>query len=526
VEGLIGSELLDWMPFGVALFDADGICVRANAVLESVASASAPLAGRSVRDVVHACFGDERAPQVCEDFTLVLRDGEPGSRRECTGANGLHYDCVWQRCDHGGVVAALGVVDVTTHFLRREQLEEQARAAAVLTEIETTLGYTTDFDDILAALTADAPEGARCSSAVAFAWSSDGWVVRHVRGMPRALVRESFATAEIPFAEAALAQRGPIRGRPMDAHGPWGEDDVLVVPFAASGEIGALLLLFGREESFSASALEFAEKLSTVASFALENARLQAAERETREALQTALLGVVADVPGIRFGHLYRSATRHAQVGGDFYELFDLGHEHVGVLMGDVSGKGLPAASLAALVKTTVKIHARALGSPAAVLTLTNDVLLDECDSSSFVTAFYGVLHRATGDMRYCVAGHPPAVLRRPNGTTLLGGGSPILGAYPGLCFEDHHTSMDNGDVLLLYTDGVTEARRQREQYGQERLEALVAGLPSVDARELPEIVFEDVFAFVRGALTDDMAILALSPLQVGAERMQQRLPL
>jgi hypothetical protein len=527
VEGLVGSDrVLEGLPFGVALFDADGVCLRANAAFESMSLGRGPLTGRTLRDVVHVCFGEDEAAEACAALASVLGKGESPRRIGCTGRDGRRYDCSWQSCDSESAVLALAVADVTVHVQRLEQLEERALSAAVLTEIETTLGYTADFDDVLAALTSDVPDGAGCASAVAFARAQDGWIVRHVRGMPRALVGETFSTAEVPYADAALVERGPVGGATPATGAPWGGGEVLLVPFAASGEIAALLLLLGTDRPFSDAAVEFADKVSTVASFALENARLQAAERETREALQTALLGVVAEVPGITFGHLYRSATRHAQVGGDFYELFDIGHDRVGILMGDVSGKGLAAASLAALVKTTVKIHARGLGSPAAVLSRTNEVLVDECDSASFVTAFYAVLDTSSGDLRYCSAGHPPPLFRRDGETMPLAGGSPILGAYPGLRFEDHHTCMDNGDVLLLYTDGVTEARRQGEQYGPERLRRLIAGITGPDARELPELVFEDVFAFVRGDLTDDMAILALSPTEIGAERMQQRLPL
>ncbi len=518
------EEILDALPFGVALFGPDGVCLRVNEVLASVPPSAPALTGLPLEEVAARCFGPEYADELAADFRSVLADADARPRRECHGNDGLRYECAWQAWHGDGLAAILAVVDVTRYLEHRDVLEERARLAAFLTQIETTFGYTSDFDDILGVLVGEAPDGVGCEGAAAFVRSSDRWEARHLRSLPRALAGERFAVEEIPGAEDALTHRRVARGA---GEGRWGEGEVVAVPLAASGEIAALLLLFGRKTSFSQPALEFAEKLSTMASFALENARLQAVERETREALQTALLGVVRDVPGVRFGHLYRSATRHAQVGGDFYELFELGEDRVGVIMGDVSGKGLSAASLAALTKTTVKIHARELGSPGAVLSKTNEVLVGECDGAAFVTVFYCVLDTASGELRYCGAGHPPPLVRRADGeTTLLTATSPILGAYRDLEFEERVTAIENGDVLLLYTDGVTEARREGRLYGHERLLLLMSGMQSVNVRELPEIVFEDVFAYVRGDLGDDMAILALSPTRVDEGRRQQQLQL
>lgn len=518
--------MLDELPFGVAVLDGEGYCIRANDALEAMAPLGGSLVGRSLAEVLTTCFRPDGTHEVLGEFLAWLQGAERPGRRELHTSDGRAFDCFPHPCSAEGAAAVLGFAEVTPHVRQREALEERVRQAGVLTDIETTLGYTTAFDDVLAALVDRAPDGAGCHSAAALSRTGDGWTMRHVRGLPRGLVGVAFDASGLPGCEEALARRRPARVRRYGDES-WAAGDVLTVPLAASGEIEALLVLLGRDGAFSDAAVEFADKLATISSLALENARLQAAERETREALQTALLGVVREVEGVRFGHLYRSATRFAAVGGDFYELFKLGDGRVGVLMGDVSGKGLPAASLAALVKTTVKIHARDVGSPAGVLARTNEVLVEECGSASFVTAVYVVLDLCTGALRYCSAGHPPAVLRRADGTTMaLEESSPLLGAYAGLQYEDHATTLDNGDVLLLYTDGVTEARRAGVQYGTERLVSFVAGLGAVDPLELPEIVFEEVFAHVRGDLSDDMAVVALSPTGIDEAQVQQRLPL
>ncbi len=519
-----GRDILDGLPFGVALFAADGTCLHANAAFCAILPSPAAPAGRPVGQVAASFFGEEHVAELASGFENVVTDPSACPRCECRGADGLRYECAWRAfavSEEGAAV--LAVADVTRHLEHRDTLEERARLAAVLTGIETTLGYTTDFDDILEILSAEAPDGVSCSGAAVFVRESGGWNALHLRSLPHALIGQRFETEEIPWADEALTRRSLAHG---PADGRLGEGEFLAIPLAASGEISALLLLVGTAP-FSQPALEFADKLATLASFALENARLQAIERETREALQTALLGVVHEIPGVRLGHLYRSATRRAQVGGDFYELFDLGGDRVGAIIGDVSGKGISAASLAALTKTTVKIHARELGSTAAVLAKTNEVLVGECEGCAFVTVFYCVLDIVTGELRYCGAGHPPPLIGRKGGETLLlPVTSPILGAYRDLAYEERVTTLGNGDVLLLYTDGITEARREGQLYGHERLLVLLSGLGRVDVRELPEIVFEDVFAHVRGDLGDDMAILALSPTRVDEGRRQQQLPL
>lgn len=520
-------DVTDDLPFGVGVFDAEGRCLRSNRALCALASGITPT-GNTVDAVMASCFGVECAVQAREDFDAVLRDGRPRTSREWRERDGVRrYDCAWQPCAKGDAAAVVSVIDVTTQYERREVLEERAKLAASLTAVETTLAYTTDFDEILSALVAETPDGFECTAAAVLAASDEGWFVRHVRGLPRPLVGRVFRAGEVPGFEEALQHRRPAGGRITGAAPVWGDGEAMAVPLTATGTVAAVLVLLGRRAPFSHAALDCADKLSTVASFALENARLQETERETREMLQTALLGVVREIPGVRFGHLYRSATRRARVGGDFYELLVIDDGHVGVLMGDVSGNGLEAASLAALVKTTVKIHALDLGSPAAVLAKANHVLLGECDSYSFVTAFYGVFDTVTGELTYCSAGHPPALLRRAEGeTAALREGSPILGAYADLEYVDRATCLTNGDTLLLYTDGLTEARREREQFGEQRLISLVDRLGDVDPRDLPELVFEEVFSHACGDLHDDMAILALSPTAVGRDRPQQRLPL
>ena len=242
--------------------------------------------------------------------------------------------------------------------------------------------------------------------------------------------------------------------------------------------------------------------------------------REIADSLQESLLSIPSQLPGVEFGHLYRSATLATRVGGDFYDIFELGHGRVGVLMGDVSGKGLRAAAITSVVKNSVRAYAYNGAGPAETMRLTNTALLRTIDHQSFVTAFYGVLDTETGSLTYCSAGHPPALVTRDRGTRSLDVRSPVLGAFPDLRFQEGNDEVGADEILVLYTDGVTEARRGSEFFGEEGLVRVLSGLDGTPAAETPEVLFRRVLDFSQGHLRDDVAILAVRPSEWTAEAM------
>jgi serine phosphatase RsbU (regulator of sigma subunit) len=234
--------------------------------------------------------------------------------------------------------------------------------------------------------------------------------------------------------------------------------------------------------------------------------------RDIADSLQEALLVVPERVPGVRFGHLYRSATLATRVGGDFYDIFEIDERQLGVIIGDVSGKGLKAATLTSLVKDTIRAYAYDLETPAAIMAKTNEVLLRLSDPSSFVTAFFAVLDRESGSVLYSSAGHPPAILaRKSGGSQFLPSQSPVLGAFGNLPYDEGREILDGGDLLVLYTDGVTEARRGPLFYGEDRLLRLTGSLNGMSAQEVPGLIYDDILRHSQGDLSDDMAVLAIA---------------
>jgi len=156
----------------------------------------------------------------------------------------------------------------------------------------------------------------------------------------------------------------------------------------------------------------------------------------------------------------------------DFYDIFELSNDHVGITIGDVAGKGLDAAVLTSLVKNTIRAHAGEKGKTSArILALTNDVVYRSTSTEAFTTVFFAILDRRDGRLSYANAGHTTAAIVGEDGSlSRLSATGPILGAFDNAEFGQSDACLETDELLFLYTDGLTEARRDRDQYGQERV--------------------------------------------------------
>jgi PAS domain S-box-containing protein len=232
-------------------------------------------------------------------------------------------------------------------------------------------------------------------------------------------------------------------------------------------------------------------------------------QRDIASKLQRTLLDVPQDTGGIQFGHLYRSATKEASVGGDFYDVFTVKDGRIAVLIGDVSGHGVEAARIATLVKDVTHAFAHQSRRPSVVLNSTNELLLEN-RIPGFVTLFLGILDPEAGMLTYSSAGHPN-VLLRANGeeVKLLDAASSPLGIFPDQAWKESDVQLSKGDLLLLYTDGAIEARRDGEFFGQEGLIKVLTRWSNPSPEPLPQALLAEVLAFSGGVLTDDVALLA-----------------
>ena len=195
--------------------------------------------------------------------------------------------------------------------------------------------------------------------------------------------------------------------------------------------------------------------------------RLRRASSEWRDfslRLQDALVDIPEELAGVRFGHLYQSATEYARIGGDFYDVFRAKGGQIGLLIGDVAGHGIEAARVATLVKDSVRAFAHQFRRPHLVLRETNR-LLDGRRFKGFATVFLGFLDPVTGGLVYSSGGHPPPVLAVSGSVDMLDLEGPPLGAFPDARYRDRRMVIPRGSLLVLYTDGLTEARRGKDHF-------------------------------------------------------------
>jgi serine phosphatase RsbU (regulator of sigma subunit)/anti-sigma regulatory factor (Ser/Thr protein kinase) len=263
----------------------------------------------------------------------------------------------------------------------------------------------------------------------------------------------------------------------------------LAIPLVAQGELVGVLFLGPRrsEQDYSADDKRLLERLAAQAAPAVRVAQLvrqqetEARERERMDQelrvarlIQENLLPKRApEPPGWHLSAYYRPAR---QVGGDFYDFIELPAGRLGLVVGDVTDKGVPAALVMASTRSVLRAAAHDLTSPGDVLERVNEQLVPEMPPSMFVTCFYGVLDPTTGRIEYANAGHNLPYLRSSSGVVELRATGMPLGLLPGMSYEQKEAVVGPGGTLLLHSDGLAEAHdRRREMFGFPRLAALVA---------------------------------------------------
>ena len=247
---------------------------------------------------------------------------------------------------------------------------------------------------------------------------------------------------------------------------------------------------------------------------AREAAERSAAEsRALAETLQRTLLPPTAPrIPGLDVGGAYRPAGDGTVVGGDFYDVFEIGDDAWGVTLGDVCGKGAPAAVITALARYTLRAEAVRSSSPSVVLGGLHDALV-RADGTSFCTVLYTrVVITADGaQLTLSAGGHHLPVLVPSDGTIGEAGRSgSLLGMLGPPRLHDSTIDLGPGDALVLYTDGVIEARRNGDFFGEDRLHRVLADQRGRSAQEIADTVAGAAIAFQDGVTSDDIAVVVL----------------
>lgn len=224
---------------------------------------------------------------------------------------------------------------------------------------------------------------------------------------------------------------------------------------------------------------------------------------------------------------VYATLKPAREVGGDFYDFYFIDDDHLCFVIGDVSGKGAPGALLMAVAKTLIKSRAMDDTQPASILTHVNDELSRDNKSSMFVTVFLGIINVKTGEVTYTNAGHNPPYLKRSDGSIgkIDAFHGPVIGAMPGLSYKQDELELDKNDIILMYTDGVTETFNEADQlFGENRLVNILEENGVGTSEELINATLAKVISFQgETEQADDITILAVQyTAMFGKSEMKQ----
>jgi len=267
----------------------------------------------------------------------------------------------------------------------------------------------------------------------------------------------------------------------------------------------------------SVAASQLGSYLSSVMAFRKEEVARREIEQLKSQAenhlrlLQRALIPEKPMVPpGYDIASAYVPEGGQAEIGGDFYDVFPTENGKVGIMIGDVSGKGVSAASLAAATRSTLRAFAYELSSAAGALTHADAVLSgQQISESSFVSAFLIILNPDTGEFVYSSAGHPPAVLHHANDANLLMFGHPPLGLAQNE-YEEAAGKLGPGDRIVLYTDAIIEARHNAEMLGTDGLISTILQSGGLSPAGLVSELLAAATCWSKGPLSDDAAIIVV----------------
>jgi len=449
-----------------------------------------------------------------------------------------------------------GIVQQTAIAIENIQLiearQEEAYISAVLLQTAQAIVASADLQDTLDSMVNIMPILVGIESSLIYLWAQNQGVfyVAHAATPStvetKALLGQTFEPGEFPLLDAIFQNNRPnvhplietsLSPEDWDLALP-DEDQIdpspilqthypLLMGFPLSVKEEVFGILIAKDDNFATNRerrFELLWGIAQQASLAIQNDRLnqemldrQRIEREfqlAREIQQTFLPSQIPDLPGWEIDVRWETAR---QVGGDFYDYFLLPDGRLAFVIADVSDKGLAASLYMAVTRTLLRAAALESDSPSKTLELVNEFLLENSQNGLFVTTFYGILNLQDGNLSYTNAGHnrPVLIRHQQNDTTLLNKGGIALGALPKINLPLYETLLNQGDCLLLYTDGVTEAFNLHDQmYGDARFLKVINGLIGSSAHQVLEAIEADLAEFRGGApLSDDTTLLAIRRL-------------
>jgi serine phosphatase RsbU (regulator of sigma subunit) len=536
------TALVDLSPLAVALVRAPDLLIElANDVAKALRP-EAQIVGRPVAELLPlagpAGFLDQLRRVAETGETVTVDDApldweEPGQPRSFS----MTFSRLPQPSDRPTrvlIIARETTAEVTARAraeaIATERTRDLSRARVTsarlrsLVDLAAAIASVEDLDALLYLVTGEAARllGSDMASLFLLDERGDALVGRAQVGMGddvvlglRVLLTESPEIAEVvrtgrPAVHARADQvRGPQR--------PWierfGIRSYVAVRLGSPGRpLGVLFVNYTlRRRRFSRPELAFLETLTSYLSVTIERARLVSVLREAVTSLQAAVLPAsFPTVPGLDVAALYRSASEVAQVGGDFYDLFALVGGRVAAVIGDVCGKGVAAARHTVRLRYELRTLLEEGRPPGRVLAAFNRRVQEEFVTDEYATLLLLVLDPATGRVSWSSAGHPPPLLTGATPRTLAFAGSLPVGLFPDATYQTAHFTLPPGRCVVLYTDGVVEARNpKRQEFGTEGLEAAVPAV-AASAAAVAEVIDKQVLSHSGGHLDDDAAVLVL----------------
>lgn len=451
-----------------------------------------------------------------------------------------------------GINQQAAVTIENIHLLETRQAD--AYVTAALLQIAQAVVTMNDLNDILSSITYSIPILVGIDEAWILLWDSKendlvvNQVILNGTSNLENYANFRFKLDEYPFLSIIFKQGKPIilpiingmddpldwknlqvtdSGNNIEESLKTNENLLIGIPLAVKGDSYGVLIVMDKNTAISAREKRF-EILTGIAqqtSLAIQNDHLnnemldrERLEREFQLARQIQETFLPDHLPSIDGWDLGISWLPARQVGGDFYDVFTLPNDRVGIVIADVSDKGVPAALYMTVARTLIRATIREVERPAEVLEKVNSLMMMDNEGGLFVTAIYAILDTSSGELVYANAGHNlPYVMRKNgNGVEALQQGGMSLGAMAEIKLIEHRIILEKGDCMLLYTDGVTESFSDKgEAYGDERLVETLNQIKECTSQSIIEKVQDSLHAF-RGSAppSDDVTLVSIRRIE------------
>ncbi len=435
----------------------------------------------------------------------------------------------------GGVVVTFS--DITPLKQLEGELKNSETLSHALSEIIAEISASRDSEYVMRLTVEKASQALKVDAGDIAAYENEEWVIRQSLGLTKLSPGMRFTDEEMPYLKLARETTEPVAINDVcsddrvscDIAEKYEIKSVLEIALIPGGEFLGVLSLIRTSgpSSFTDADADFAYKLGIAVSLALNNIRLYEAEIKAKNDAEDARMGLLEHHNMLQQALLpaemyttpdYVLATRFVPgaagkyIDGDFYDVFETEDGKTALLIGDVTGKGVEAASLAVAVRSTIRAFAYDFGRPDQALTHANAVTYTQSQfSERFATVFLAVLDPQTGQFTYASAGHPPSMVLRADGRVeLLSTGQLPIGIEDRTEYELSELQLSPGDKLVMYTDGISESHRGFTMYGEEGVRATLEQCGNCIPEEILDEMYRVAMAIAENKLEDDAAVVII----------------